>query len=502
MGTVITGPNPAFAAQFDRPQENPASQLSQLLALKQQQQLAPLQLQEAQQRAQSGQLQLQQEQQAQKDSEAFRAAMSDPSMQGKTLGDIADTLARKGGLSAQTYSALKKADIEQRQSLAMLDKDQLANAKAAHEQTQQLYNNIQNLPDDALQAQWPQIVQQYNSIPGNQKLPLNPQQPMTKEQLKQFAPFVSMQNAYLDDAISRQDKMAGAQKTAAEAAKTQFEAQQMAQNGGLTATQLETQNYHKQEIAARKAQLGIEGARLAFEKAKQGTQDQQAIESQAQQIANGDVKAPSLARNNPYNRALMARVYEINPKYSDSLYTATQDLSSKPNSMGGNVGRLGTAILHADRALDNSKNLGFSEGLLTGVATSGTSAYKQDAEFLTGEIGQYVTGGKLTVDEGRKLSTDLMSSRQGVRDSAIKEIINLSKGKLQSQMGQFKNATQTDFPIDRVFQEPDIKEALQRHGVIGGASGGGVSVTAPNGKVYSFKDQASADAFKQKAGIQ
>ncbi len=35
-----------------------------------------------------------------------------------------------------------------------------------------------------------------------------------------------------------------------------------------------------------------------------------------------------------------------------------------------------------------------------------------------------------------------------------------------------------------------------------GASGGSLSVTAPNGKVYSFKDQASADAFKKNAGIQ
>jgi hypothetical protein len=30
---------------------------------------------------------------------------------------------------------------------------------------------------------------------------------------------------------------------------------------------------------------------------------------------------------------------------------------------------------------------------------------------------------------------------------------------------------------------------------------GALSVTAPNGKTYSFKDQASLDAFKLKAGI-
>lgn len=35
-----------------------------------------------------------------------------------------------------------------------------------------------------------------------------------------------------------------------------------------------------------------------------------------------------------------------------------------------------------------------------------------------------------------------------------------------------------------------------------GSGGSGLSVTAPNGKTYNFKDQASADAFKKAAGIQ
>jgi len=241
MGTVITGPNPSFAAQFDRPQESPLSQIGQILALKNQMALAPLQQQETQQRVQSGQIELQQQQQAVKDQQAFRDAMADPSMQGKTLGQIADTLAKKGGLSAQTYSALKKADIEQRQSLATLDKDQLANMKAAHDQTQQLYNNIQNLPDEAIQAQWPQIVEQYNAIPGNQKLPLNPQQPMTKEQLKQFAPFVSMQNAYLDDALARSKAQTEAQTAQATLGQKQAETAFYQANGGAPGVSAELQ---------------------------------------------------------------------------------------------------------------------------------------------------------------------------------------------------------------------------------------------------------------------
>ncbi|MEK6398506.1 MAG: hypothetical protein V4734_10505, partial [Terriglobus sp.] len=261
----------------------------------------------------------------------------------------------------------------------------------------------------------------------------------------------------------------------------------------------ESERFHRAEQNHWSQQSAIELGRLNMERQKNSFDQDGALEQQAQQIASGDVKAPSLSRNNPFNRAVMARVYEINPQYSDSIYTMTQDLrSTKPNSMGANVGRLGTAILHGDRALQNSGSLGFSEGLLTGVGTEGTAKYKQDAEFLAGEIGQFVVGGKLTKAEGDKLTQNLYSSRQGVRDSAIKEVIGLSGGKLKSQMEQYKNATQTDFPMDRVFNDPEIKGALQKHGVIGDArptqhwskqspSGGGTSRTvkmrAPNGQM-------------------
>jgi polyhydroxyalkanoate synthesis regulator phasin len=458
----MMGSIPLPALDLKTPQQpDLLSKYGQLMQLKNmqqqsqmQQQEAPLRLQALQQGVQTGGLQLQQAQQQQKDDQTFRAATQDPSLQGKTYGQIADYLASKGQISPQGLATAKKADLEHQEAVQKLDTAKLTNIKAAHDQTQQIYNNVMDMPDDQLAANWPQIAQQVNSIPGNEKMPLNPQQPMTKQQLGQFGPMLGMANSYLDQELARRQKQA---ELTAEQAKPQQAA----------ATAAETARHNVVDEGNARQRISIEGARLNFEKQRQGTQDGSAIEAQAQQIANGDVKGLSQARQNPFARAVMSRVYEINPKYSDSLYTATQDLrSSKPNSMGGNVGRLGTAILHADEALSHSKDLGFSEGLLTGVGTSGTAAYKQAAEFLTGEIGQYVTGGKLTVDEGKKLSSDLMSSRQGVRDSALHEIITLSKGKLQSQMGQFKNATQTDFPTDRVFSDSAISSALHKHGVI------------------------------------
>jgi len=173
-----------------------------------QEQESPLRMQVLQQQAQAGQLGLEQQQQAVKDQEAFRAITADPANRGKTIGQLADVLAANGQISQGALQAAKKADLETRTSLASLDEKSLANQKAAHDATLQLYSNVMNLPDDQLAANWPAIAQQYDAIPGNNKQPLNPNQPLTKEQLKQFGPLLSLNNAYLDAELARRQKEA------------------------------------------------------------------------------------------------------------------------------------------------------------------------------------------------------------------------------------------------------------------------------------------------------
>jgi hypothetical protein len=468
-------PLPALHLNPPPQQENPVEQYGRILQLKNMMAMQPLQQQAMQQQVQAGQLENQQKQQSLKDQQAATAAMQE--WDGKDINQL-PTLMIKKGASAQAVMGLKSKALEMQQTYSKIAADD-ATTGAKNIETRMKKNDmvggafstVLQTPD----AELPQAIISKAQELAQQGL-LDPQHVQMAQQIAQQPPAQARQA--LD--TMRKGMLADSQLLEQAKTKAQMQNEQMQRQQEAQRLQQQGQ-YQQQEIGIRKAQLGIEGARLNFEKAKQGTQDQQAIETMAQQIANGDVKAPSLSRNNPFNRAVLARVYEINPKYSDSLYTMTQALrSDKPNSMGGNVGRLGTAILHADNALGNSANLGFSEGLLTGVPTAGTSAYKQDAEFLTGEVGQYVTGGKLTVDEGKKLSSDLMSSRQSVRDSAIHEIISLSKGKLESQKNQWKNATQTDFPTDRVFNDPAIVNALQKHGILGGSA-------QPNGSVVKYK---------------
>src|SRR4051812_48204063 len=103
-----------------------------------------------QQESQRSTIETQQAQQGQADQQAFRQAMTDPSMKGKTIGEIADALASAGHISQASWVAAKKADVDQRKTFAELTEKDLANRAASHGQTQTLYNAVMNMPDDQL----------------------------------------------------------------------------------------------------------------------------------------------------------------------------------------------------------------------------------------------------------------------------------------------------------------------------------------------------------------
>lgn len=203
MSTIVTGPSSAI-----QPVQIPDAigEYSRLMQAKNAQQelqqreaLAPIQ-------QQSAQLALQQAQQQKQDQDNFRTAMQDPSMQGKTIGQIADALASKGQISQAGWAQAKKDDIAHQESLQKLDTGALDNAKKSHDMAQQLYDNVMNMPDDQVAANWASIAQQYDQIPGSEKMPLNPNQPLTKQQLQQFGPMISMGQSYIDSELARRQK--------------------------------------------------------------------------------------------------------------------------------------------------------------------------------------------------------------------------------------------------------------------------------------------------------
>ena len=215
---MATIPLPALHTAPIQPGPSPLAMYGQMMGI----QNAGLEQQQRQQALQTGQLEqqgaalnLQRQQQMMKDQQAFGTAMRAPENHGKTLGDLADSLASTGSISPAFWMQMKQADLGQRTALATYDEKGLANLKAAYEPTLQLYTYAKTLSPEQLAAQWPSLAQQYDAIPGNEKVPLDPQRPMTIEQLDQFGPMLAMHGAYLDQAIKRRKDQADA--SAAEA---------------------------------------------------------------------------------------------------------------------------------------------------------------------------------------------------------------------------------------------------------------------------------------------
>jgi hypothetical protein len=238
------------------------------------------------------------------------------------------------------------------------------------------------------------------------------------------------------------------------------------------------------------------------------------MRSQVAAMANGDIAIPTPSARNPQAQQLRTAVMQYDPTYTDARYKGKQNFKTSGDAQ--NIVQLSTAMEHADHAIANSPKVGFAPMLGNPKFESGDSAaYMQDAEFLTGEVGKLVNGGVLSVEEGRKLSSGLTAARQSVRDAAVNETMDLLGGKARAVFQKYKIATGQDLPIKEFF-DPKTQQRLTKYRVLEGDQGqanlGGnpmappkqassVSVTAPDGSVHTFKDQATADQFKQLTGV-
>jgi hypothetical protein len=189
--------------------------LAQLKGMQQQQQqsaaMAPYQQQVAQNTAAQSSVDLQNAQQAQKDQQTIRTAMGQLIPQGKTLGDVADVLASQQAISPASWKQLKDADVEQRKTLQTMTTNQFDNATKSLGANKQLFESAMSMTDEQIRQNWSQIAQQYNAIPGNEKRPLDPNQPLTKDQIAQQGTMLQLHQTYLDDVAARREKEVAAQ---------------------------------------------------------------------------------------------------------------------------------------------------------------------------------------------------------------------------------------------------------------------------------------------------
>jgi hypothetical protein len=513
MGSI---PLPALSIHAPQQQNDPVEQYGRILQLRNMMQLAPLQQQEAQQRVQSGQLELQKAQREQQDQQKMSAVMQDwaspkpaaaaadgTQPQASSMPNYDDLLdrTRKAGVSYSTYQALQKQVLDMKDKASTIAKNDAqagsAQANAIKTKNDMLINamtGVMQLPDEQLVPGLQSAAQQLT-----QQGVLDPQHAQMASQLAQMADPAKIRaaltsqiagmggfNKLLEDA----QKKAQAEQTQGKSDPNSIFYDPSAQSVAMgTAPGSKLIQQGQIRLAAAKAgaeqnaripgELSLAKQKLALGLTDNGTnltgdaylQTLPAgTQAQVKAMANGDIAVPSASARNVQAQALRNAVLTYDPSYTDARYKGKQDFKTKGDAQ--NVMQLATAMEHADRAISNSADAGFSPAMGNKTIESGTSAkYMQDVEFLTGEVGKLVKNGVLTVDESNKISSGLTSARQSVRDSALKETMDLLGGKSRSLFQKYKNSTGQDLPVNEFFDQKG-QQRLQKYGLLeGGAQG-------------------------------
>lgn len=260
----------------------------------------------------------------------------------------------------------------------------------------------------------------------------------------------------------------------------------------------ETVRAHNLTDARERQRLSIEAGRLHLEQAKSSIDQGSAVETQAQQIAKGELPLPSTSRQNPYNRAVTQRALEINPNLSTELYKTVQDFGTPTGKANQNIASLNKLAEHINDVKAASDKAGFTPLGITGSGKALRIAERvfstEDVKFLSGSGGKSVT-------EVEGLLKDVHSPLASVRSAAINQLETMTASAARQLDKQYSTGTRSALDQDKYFSG-NTRDLLQRHGgMAGNASAGKIVVIAPDGSKHPFDTPAQAAHFRALAGI-
>jgi hypothetical protein len=496
---------PALDLKPPQQQPSPLEQFGNLLQLKNALQEQPLRQQALQQNIQQGALDVQQKQTALKDQQAMTQAMHD--WDGKDVNQLIP-LVIKNGASANAVMGLKSKVLEQQQTYSTIAKNDaatgasnLATLKGKNDEVAGALTNLLDpkaVPDDQL----PQAVLTTAQQLAQQGL-LDPQHLQMAQHIAQSGDptAIRQQLGLMQKGLMSQSQQIDEAAKQATIVKGQAETAQAAANAQ------ETHNYHQQEIGVRKAELGqgaqrlgIEGARLAFQKAQAGVTPNGTPSPLAAAIAKGQIPLDRMGYLLSKNPGLIQGVLQVDPSFDGSKAAAYPGVykeftSSKPGTAGGALNAGGAALQH----MNELSQMNTAESHIPGTADY--NAYMNKADTVASELARFY--GTDTVSGIGSIKKTLTATLPGQRQAAIETQAKSMGDKLDSYQQTWQNAAPS-----KAYEAPmpglSAKAIAARAALDPGskASASQLTVPAPNGKTYSFKDQASADAFKAKAGIQ
>jgi hypothetical protein len=226
----------------------------------------------------------------------------------------------------------------------------------------------------------------------------------------------------------------------------------------------------------------------------------------AQAIANGQmawkdavsVRTPMATKN-----AILSQVFKLNPSFDTSEFGLETDAAKKARSGVWADTRVAynTAIDHSKQLLetidamnntDVKKLNSLKNFFKTEFGSEAVPDYSAVANAYNHEVTSVVSKGHITDAEVAQGGSVLPSDAS---PQALRGVINNYNRLMQSKRDE----------LDKVIKAGAGNKAnsvLNVKGDSEGGGGGSLSVKAPNGKTYTFKDQQSLDNFKRAAGIQ
>lgn len=533
-------PLPALHLNPPQEQPNPIAQMGQVMQLKALMQNQPVQSQILQQQQQEGALDVQQKQQQVADQKAMTAAMQQ--WDGKDYNDLVPLVTKNGG-SAQAVLGLKAKIQEQQVQASTIAKNQgeagVAQLTAAKGKGDEIagalapFADPKQIPDEqvvpklqsAIQdLQQRQLLDPAHAQAAAQLLQSSGGDPTTiRNGVDQFRKTFLAQSQIADEAAkaatAQKDVAQGAEATAntnrinTEMASGGTQAMADARFRNLTQQKLQGQPisaadqawmgaYKQQKTLVPVANFNLQNS-LPGGGAPGGAGGGQPS-ALAQAVASGAMKwGDVISPRTPMSvkAQFAAEVHAINPSFDTSTYGIEQKAAEKATSGSWADTRVAynTAmdhsqlLLQAAAALQNNdvRTLNtLKNKFATEFGSSGPIDFNAIANAYNHEVGAVISKGHIT---DKEVETQGATLPANANLATIQKVVGSYNALMLSKRNE----------LDKMIKATAGNKANGVLGV-GSDSGGGnsLSVTAPNGKVYTFKDQASADAFKQKAGIQ
>lgn len=180
---------------------------------------------------------------------------------------------------------------------------------------------------------------------------------------------------------------------------------------------------------------------------------------------------------------------------AQSYFAMRKDFTSGKTSVG--INSYNTAIAHLGTMFDHVSDTNSAQ--LNNPFSTVNRQLQEDNQLVSTELAKAVSNGNMTEGEKKDILSSIKGYTVGSYQDRIREAVTLLNGKLESFQQQWNNGAPPGAVSQVHILSPDSEATIAK---IKGQPSASISVTAPNGKTYTFPNQAQADTFKQKAGIQ